>query len=105
MEGAENKNIVETVKESNGSPLLPIENLIYMIRGQQVMIDSDLARLYGVETKRLKEPPRRSGTGGGRGGRWALPAPGVRAPAGGPSSLLGTPAQLSQPLGTCGGAE
>ena len=33
---------------------LPIENLIYVIRGQQVMIDSDLARLYGVETKYLK---------------------------------------------------
>ena len=31
-----------------------IENLIYEIRGKQVMLDSDLARLYGVETKKNK---------------------------------------------------
>lgn len=29
-----------------------IENKIYTIRGQRVMIDSDLAELYGVETRR-----------------------------------------------------
>ena len=34
---------------------LKIENMIYEIRGKQVMIDSDLARLYGVETKRVNE--------------------------------------------------
>lgn len=28
-----------------------IKNLIYVIRGQQVMLDSDLAMLYQVETK------------------------------------------------------
>lgn len=39
---------------------LPIEDLIHVIRGQQVMLDSDLARLYGVETKRLKEQVRRN---------------------------------------------
>lgn len=32
-----------------------IENMIYEIRGQQVMLDSDLAKLYGVETKRINE--------------------------------------------------
>ncbi len=32
---------------------LEIENLIYEIRGKQVMLDSDLARLYQVETKRI----------------------------------------------------
>lgn len=32
-----------------------IENLIYEISGKQVMLDSDLARLYGVETKRINE--------------------------------------------------
>lgn len=32
---------------------------IYLIRGNKVMIDSDLALLYGVETKRLKEAVRR----------------------------------------------
>jgi hypothetical protein len=33
---------------------------IYMVRGQKVMIDRDLAELYGVETKRLKEAVRRN---------------------------------------------
>lgn len=33
---------------------------IYLIRGQKVMIDRDLAELYGVETKRLKESVRRN---------------------------------------------
>ena len=32
-----------------------IESLIYEIRGKQVMLDSDLGRLYGVETKRINE--------------------------------------------------
>ena len=32
-----------------------IESLIKVIRGQQVMLDRDLATLYGVETKRLNE--------------------------------------------------
>ena len=33
---------------------------IYLIRGQKVMLDRDLAELYGVETKRLKEAVRRN---------------------------------------------
>lgn len=33
---------------------------IYMIRGQKVMLDRDLAELYGVETKRLKEQVKRN---------------------------------------------
>ena len=37
-----------------------IENKIYMIRGQQVMIDRDIATLYGVETKRLNEQVKRN---------------------------------------------
>ena len=32
-----------------------IENMIYVIRGKQVMLDSDLAKLYNVETKRINE--------------------------------------------------
>jgi len=35
-------------------------NRIYLIRGQKVMLDRDLAELYGVETKRLKEAVRRN---------------------------------------------
>ena len=37
-----------------------IENLIYNVRGQQVMLDCDLAMLYGVETKRLNESMKRN---------------------------------------------
>ena len=37
-----------------------IRNKIYEIRGQRVMLDFDLAALYQVETKRLKEAVRRN---------------------------------------------
>jgi len=37
-----------------------LENLIHYVRGQQVMIDSDLALLYNVETKRLNESVKRN---------------------------------------------
>jgi len=37
-----------------------IVNKIFLIRGQKVMIDSDLAELYQVETKRLKEQVKRN---------------------------------------------
>ena len=42
------------------NPLESIENLILNIRGKQVMLDRDLARLYGVETKRLNEAVKRN---------------------------------------------
>jgi len=32
-----------------------IERAIYLIRGQKVMIDRDLAKLYGVETRVLNQ--------------------------------------------------
>lgn len=37
-----------------------IQNKIYEIRGQRVMLDFDLATLYQVETKRLKEQVKRN---------------------------------------------
>ena len=43
--------------------IIPIENitgLIYLIRGKKVIMDRDLAVLYGVETKRLKEQVKRN---------------------------------------------
>ena len=47
------------MKESNENSLIidnmNIQNKIYAIRGFQVMLDSDLAQLYGVETKRINE--------------------------------------------------
>ena len=40
--------------------VMQIKNLIYEIRGIKVMLDSDLAKLYGVETKRLNEAVKRN---------------------------------------------
>ena len=37
-----------------------IENRIFNLRGMQVMIDRDLAELYGVETKRINEQVKRN---------------------------------------------
>ena len=55
------------VKEKDSDQVeqqLPVENnvesLIRVIRGQQVMLDRDLAELYGVETKRLNEQVKRN---------------------------------------------
>jgi hypothetical protein len=38
----------------------PIQNKIYEIRGYRVMLDFDLAKLYGIETKMLKRQVRRN---------------------------------------------
>ena len=37
-----------------------IEKLIVTIRGEQVLIDQDVARIYGVTTKRLNEQAKRN---------------------------------------------
>lgn len=37
-----------------------IEKKIYLIRGQKVMLDADLAKLYGVKVKRLNEQVKRN---------------------------------------------
>ena len=44
----------------NVIPVERIERAIYLIRGQKVMLDRDLAVLYGVETKALKQAVRRN---------------------------------------------
>lgn len=46
-----NKNTPETIK---------IESLIYEIRGQKVMLDRDLAKLYGVTTGNLNKAVKRN---------------------------------------------
>lgn len=48
------ERIIETIPDEI------ILRKIYYIRNQKVMLDSDLAELYGVETKRLKEQVRRN---------------------------------------------
>ena len=40
--------------------LKKIETAIYLVRGQRVMLDSDLAEIYGVLTRRLNEQLRRN---------------------------------------------
>ena len=53
IEKKENNELI-----TNSDQLVDVDNiepLIKIIRGQQVMLDRDLATLYGVETKRLNE--------------------------------------------------
>jgi len=50
-------------KPSKESLIIPEEvvmNQIYYIRDQKVMLDRDLAELYGVETKVLKQAVKRN---------------------------------------------
>ena len=42
--------------------LVQIKNLIYEIRGYKVMLDSDLADLYEIETKMLNRAVKRNST-------------------------------------------
>lgn len=44
----------------NEVSLSKIEDMIYIVRGHKVMMDFDLAELYGVETKNLKKAVRRN---------------------------------------------
>lgn len=41
-------------------PIERIEKRIFVVRGQEVMLDNDLAELYGVPTKHLNEQVRRN---------------------------------------------
>ena len=59
---SESKNEI-VVKESVQEVVInenTIKNLIYVIRGRQVMLDSDLAKLYRVETKALNRAVKRN---------------------------------------------
>ena len=48
--------------ESTLIPIERVEQAIYLIRGQKVMLDRDLAALYGVETKVLNQAVKRNAT-------------------------------------------
>ena len=54
------KNEIAKVESASIQPLENIENLIHVIRGKQVMLDRDLARLYGVETRVLNQAVQRN---------------------------------------------
>lgn len=47
-------------KKSIARGVPELETLIYEIRGQRVMLDSDLARIYGIPTFRLNEAVKRN---------------------------------------------
>ena len=51
---------IDIIKCDNHELASNIEPLIKVIRGQQVMLDRDIATLYGVETKRLNEQVKRN---------------------------------------------
>ena len=55
------KEVNKTIEEKED--LMTIEHIqkkVYMIRGQQVMLDYDLARIYGYDVKRLNEQVKRN---------------------------------------------
>ena len=55
-----NTKLEVTICDFKNIDSINIESLIRVIRDQQVMLDSDLAMLYGVETKRLNEQVKRN---------------------------------------------
>ncbi len=40
--------------------IIPIESVIQTVRGEKIILDADLARIYGVTTKRLNEQVKRN---------------------------------------------
>ena len=59
VEGEDFCNRIKELKEIS-VPIEKITTRIYLIRGQKVMLDRDLAELYEVETKQLKRAVRRN---------------------------------------------
>ena len=55
-----NTKLEVAICDIKGIDSINIESLIRVIRGQQVMLDSDLAMLYGVETKALNQAVKRN---------------------------------------------
>lgn len=65
MANIENTNSIAVIPEDvqmihKDTELQHIENLVYVIRNKQVMVDSDLALLYQVETKSLNRAVKRN---------------------------------------------
>ena len=54
------KNDIAKKETASIQPVEQIESLIITVRGKQVILDRDLARLYGVETFRLNEQVKRN---------------------------------------------
>ena len=52
--------MVRPVSQSGVISSQSIESIIFLVRGQRVMLDSDLARLYGVTTANLNKAVKRN---------------------------------------------
>jgi len=51
---------VERIKKEEALTTINVESLIITMRNQKVIIDRDLAEIYGVETRRLNEQIKRN---------------------------------------------
>jgi hypothetical protein len=56
------KNIkdIEVITNCDNLDATPIENRIFTVRGHQIMVDRDLAELYGVDTRSLNQAVKRN---------------------------------------------
>jgi hypothetical protein len=55
--------MLDIFEEAEMKDLVPVEKItskIYLIRGQKMMLDRDLAQLYGVETRVLNQAVSRN---------------------------------------------
>ena len=57
---AKKTDIVQTPVLAQTIEVTQVQQLIHVVRGERVILDSDLAMLYGVETKNLKRQVKRN---------------------------------------------
>ena len=48
------------IQPSKSPVPVPVESVIHTVRGQNVILDTDMARIYGVEIRRLNEQVKRN---------------------------------------------
>ncbi len=54
---------IQKIRNMSNESLIPIERIkqkIYVVRGERVMLDTDLAKIYGVETKMFNRAVKRN---------------------------------------------
>lgn len=51
---------VSVLTGAMNTPLARLEQMVHVVRGRRVMLDEDLARIYGVSTRRLNEQVKRN---------------------------------------------
>ena len=60
MVGSESAPHAQRVRKESERPISEIAGRIQVVRGKRVMLDSDLASVYGVPTHRLNEAVKRN---------------------------------------------